>query len=41
MIKFCRFDNAETRDEGKDDRFGHIREIWDTINNLCKENSME
>ena len=26
-----------TRDDQKDDLFGHIREVWDTFNNRCRE----
>ena len=37
LIKFCRFDDVNTRDDRKDDRFGHIREVWDTFNNRCRE----
>ena len=37
LIKFCRFDDVNTRDDRKDDRFGHIREAWDTFNNRCRE----
>ena len=37
LIKFCRFDDVNTSDDRKDDRFGHIREVWDTFNNRCRE----
>ena len=37
LIKFCRFDDVNARDDQKDDRFGHIREVWDTFNNRCRE----
>ena len=37
LIKFCRFDDVHTRDDRKDDRFGHIRRVWDTFNNRCRE----
>ena len=37
LIKFCRFDDVNTRDDRKDDRFGHIREVWDTFNNRSRE----
>ena len=37
LIKFCRFDDVNTRDDQKDDRFGHIREVWDTFSNRCRE----
>ena len=37
LIKFCRFDDVNTRGDRKDDRFGHIREVWDTFNNRCRE----
>ena len=37
LIKFCRFDEVNARDDRKDDRFGHIREVWDTFNNRCTE----
>ena len=36
LIKLCHFNNAATRDKRKDDRLGHIREIWDTFNNRCR-----
>ena len=36
LIKFCRFDNVNTRDDQKDDRFGHIREVWDTFNTVVE-----
>ena len=26
-----------TADKRKDDRFGHIREIWDTFNHNCRK----
>ena len=26
-----------TKDNREDDRFGHIREVWDTFNNRCRE----
>ena len=35
LIKFYRFDNVQTRDTRKDDRFGHIRKVWDIFNNRC------
>ena len=28
LVKFCRFNDADTRNDGRDDRFGHIREYW-------------
>ena len=30
LIKFCRFDDADTRNNHRDDRFGHMREgiLW-------------
>ena len=37
LIKFCRFDDLQTKDSGKDDRFGHIREVWDIFNNRCRQ----
>ena len=37
LINFCRFDDVNTRDDRKDDRFGHICEVWDTFNNCCRE----
>ena len=37
LIKFCEFCNVNTRDDRKDDRFGHIHEVWDTFNNRCRE----
>ena len=37
LINFCRFDDVNTRNDRKDDRFGHIREVWDTFNNRCRE----
>ena len=37
LIKLCRFDDVNTRDDQKDDPFGHIREVWDTFNNRCRE----
>ena len=37
LIKFSGFDDVNTRDDRKDDRFGHIREAWDTFNNRCRE----
>ena len=37
LIKFCRFDDVNTRDDRKDDRFGYIRKVWDTFNNRCRE----
>ena len=37
LIKLCWFDDVNTRDDRKDDRFGHIREVWDTFNNRCRE----
>ena len=37
LIKFCRCDDVNTRDDQKDDRFGHIREVWNTFNNRCRE----
>ena len=36
-MRFRRFDDVNTRDDRKDDRFGHIREAWDTFNNRCRE----
>ena len=36
LIK-ARFDNVNTRDDRKEDQFGHIREVWDTFNNRCRE----
>ena len=36
-MRFRRFDDVNTRDDRKDDRFGHIREAWDTFNNHCRE----
>ena len=37
LIKFCRFNDVNTRNDRKHDRFGDIREIWDTFNNRCRE----
>ena len=37
LIKFCRFDIADTRNNQRDDRFGHIREAWELFNNRCRE----
>ena len=37
LIKFCRFDDVNTRDDRKDDRFGYICKVWDTFNNRCRE----
>ena len=37
LIKFCRFDDVNTRDDQKDDRFRHIREVWDFFNNRYRE----
>ena len=28
-------DDVQTRDARKDDRFGHICEVWDIFNNRC------
>ena len=36
-MKFCCFDDVQTRDARKDDRFGHIREVWDIFNNRCQQ----
>ena len=35
LIKFCRFDDVQTKDARKDDRFGHIREVWAIFSNRC------
>ena len=35
LIKFCRFVGVQTRDVRKDDRFGHICEVWHIFNNRC------
>ena len=37
LIKFCRFDNANTRNDRRDDRFGHIWKAWQLFNNWCRE----
>ena len=37
LKNFCRFDDANARDDQKDDRFGYNREVWDTFNNCCRE----
>ena len=37
LIKFCRFDDVNTRDDQKDNQFGYICEVWDTFNNRCRE----
>ena len=29
IFKFCRFDDLSTRDQRRNDKFGHIREMWD------------
>ena len=36
LIKLCRFDNVNTRNDQEDDRFGHIRQVWDTFNNVVE-----
>ena len=36
LIKFCRFDNVNTRDDQKGDWFGHIREVWDTFSDVVE-----
>ena len=37
LIKFCRFDDADTRNDWRDNRFGHIREACELFNNCCWE----
>ena len=37
LIKFCRFDDVQTRDTRKDDQFGNIREVWYIFNNRCPQ----
>ena len=37
LIKFCRFDDVQTRDVSKDDQSGDIREVWDISNNRCRQ----
>ena len=37
LIRFCRFDDADTKNNRKDDRFGHVREAWEIFNNRCRE----
>lgn len=37
LIRFCRFDDGETRDEHKVNRYGHVCEICDTFHNHCRK----
>ena len=37
ILKFCPFDDAATRDEHANDRFGHIRELWDKFDRRSRE----
>ena len=37
VIKFCCFDDVQSRDARKIDRFGHIREVWHIFNNRCRQ----
>ena len=37
QLKFCRFDDVNTRNERNNDKFCHIQEVWDTFNHHCKE----
>ena len=37
LIKFCHLDDADTKNDQRDDRFGHIREAWELFNNRCRE----
>ena len=37
LIKLYRFNDADTRNDRRDDRFGHVREAWELFNDRCRE----
>ena len=37
IFKVCRFDDLSTRDQRTNDKFGHIREMWDKFAKRCRE----
>ena len=37
LIRFCRFDDGETRDEHKVNRYGQVCKICDTFHNHCRK----
>ena len=37
LIRFSHFDDADIRNDRKDNRCGHIREAWEIFNSQCRE----